>query len=36
MRAFTGVDQETIKKEVQDQFNQLVSAINRLNIGAFL
>jgi ketosteroid isomerase-like protein len=35
MESFTGMEKETIKKEVKDQFNQLVSAINQLNTDAW-
>jgi len=35
MKSFTEPEKEAIQKEVQDQFNQLVFAINRLNAGAW-
>ena len=33
MKSFTEAEKEAIQKEVQDRFNQLVSAINQLNAG---
>lgn len=35
MKAFTEVDQETVKKEIQDQFNSCLQQINQLNAGAW-
>jgi len=35
MKSFTEADKEAIKKEVKDQFNQLISAINQSNAGAW-
>jgi ketosteroid isomerase-like protein len=35
MKSFTEMEKETIEKEVKDQFNQLVSALNQLNAGAW-
>ena len=35
MRSFTDADEEAIKEEVKEQFNQLVSAINQSNASAW-
>ena len=35
MQSFTEAEKEAIEKEIKDQFNQLISAINQLNAGAW-
>jgi|WetSurMetagenome_2_1015567.scaffolds.fasta_scaffold00069_8 ketosteroid isomerase-like protein len=35
MKPFTEAEKEVIKKEVNEQFNQLVSALNQLNAGTW-
>jgi ketosteroid isomerase-like protein len=35
MRSFTDADEEAIKEEVKEQFNQLVSSINQSNASAW-
>lgn len=34
-QAFTGVEKEAVKKEVQDQFHHLTSAVNQMNAEAW-
>ncbi|MFZ3048131.1 MAG: nuclear transport factor 2 family protein [Desulfatirhabdiaceae bacterium] len=34
-RTFTEVEKDAVKKEVKEQFNQLISAINKMDVGAW-